>query len=106
MKFLLTQHQQTLENLQSLVDNYQEIRVPAGEGGATQRSWKSSVKKNYKKIYWTSEGGNIQALRNMLQMHLSSISLSIKALQRYGEEPILAVGESLADKIAVNLSHV
>ena len=38
---------------------------------------------DYKKILWTSEGGNIQALRNMLQMHVGSISITVKALQRY-----------------------
>lgn len=74
---------QTLENLSALVDQYQEVRRPDGSGSiAVQRVWKSIFIRNYKKIWWTSEGGNIQALRNMLQMHVSSITLTMQALQR------------------------
>lgn len=74
----------TLESLASFVARYQEIRKPSEEeSGLTQRrSWKRILTKNYKTISWTGEGGNIQSLRNMLQMHVSSISLTMQALQR------------------------
>ena len=39
--------------------------------------------RNYKKLLWTTEGGNIQALRNMLQLHVGSINTMVTALQRY-----------------------
>lgn len=74
---------QTLENLNSFVSQYQEIKKPDGPGGmTTQRSWKRLLVRNYKTICWTGEGGNIQALRSMLHMHVNSISLTMQALHR------------------------
>ena len=75
---------QTLENLQAFVEQYQEIKRPNGASSpAVQRSWRQLLIRNYKTIWWTTEGGNIQALRNMLQIHVSSIQLIMQALQRY-----------------------
>lgn len=74
---------QTLENLDSFVSQYQEIKRPdGGINEATQRSWKRLLIRNYKTICWTGEGGTIQALRNMLHMHVNSISLTMQALHR------------------------
>ena len=74
---------QTLDDLDAFVSQYQEIRRPDEAGGlATQRAWRSMLLRNYKKIMWTTEGGDIQSLRNMLAMHTQSISLTLQALQR------------------------
>ncbi len=74
----------TLENLNALVEQYQEIRKPEGNASmAVQRVWKPIFLRNYQKIWWTSEGGNIEDLRNMLEMHVNSINLTLQALQRY-----------------------
>ena len=79
----LTGSRQTLENLNALIDQYQEIRKPEGTASlAVQRAWKPIFIRNYKKIWWTAEGGNIHALKNMLEMHVNSIDLTLKALQR------------------------
>lgn len=73
---------QTLDNLNSFVLRYQEIRKPDGENGPTLRSWKRLLIRNYKTISWTGEGGNVQSLRNVLQIHVNSITLTMQALQR------------------------
>lgn len=65
------------------MDQYQEVQKPDDEGSGGVRRWKPILIRNYKKIWWTTEGGNIQALRNMLQMHVHSISLTVHALQRW-----------------------
>ena len=80
---------QTLQNLDSFVDQYQDLRRPE-EGAVAARSWKPILLRNYKKIWWTTEGGNIQALRDMLQMHVNSISLTVQALQRWVRLLLLA----------------
>ena len=49
---------------------------------AAPRVWKGSFIRNYKKLLWTSEGGNIQALRSMLQMHVGSVNVMVEAVQR------------------------
>ena len=71
-------------NLDSLVKQYQEVRKRDTSPGATApRVWKGSVIRTYKTLLWTSEGGNIQALRSMLQVHKGSISIMVEAIQRY-----------------------
>jgi len=73
-----------LRNLESLVNKYQEVRkTERSHGVAAPRVWRGSVVRNYKKLSWTSEGGNVQTLRDMLQMHVGSINIMINALNRY-----------------------
>jgi hypothetical protein len=82
---ILESCRQTLSNLDSFVTQYQEIKRSDGDGDgpvATQKSWKKILIRNYKTIWWTAEGGNIDNLRNMLNMHVNSISIMMQALQR------------------------
>ena len=66
------------------MNKYQEVRkTERSHGVAAPPVWKGSVVRNYKKLLWTSEGGNIQTLRDMLQMHVGSINIMIHALHRY-----------------------
>ena len=78
---------QTLQDLNSFVTQYQEIKRiddhGGQKGGRLQRSWKRVLIRNYKTVWWTTEGGNIQALRSILHMHHASISLTMQALKRY-----------------------
>ena len=73
----------SLDDLDTFVNDYQDIRKVEQPGGgkAVQRTWRLYFLKNYKTIIWTTEGGNIQSLRNMLAMHTQSISLAMEALQ-------------------------
>ena len=77
---------QTLQDLNSFVARYQDLSRPGSAASnheqGTERSWKKLLVKNWKTVWWTTEGGNIDALRDMLQMHASSISLTMQALQR------------------------
>ena len=91
---------QTLDDLDAFVGQYQEIRRPDEAGGlATQKSWRSVLLKNYQKIMWTTEGGSIQSLRNMLAMHTQSISLTMQALQSRSLSRLEKVIEPVADQI-------
>ncbi|KAL8791601.1 MAG: hypothetical protein Q9195_005806 [Heterodermia aff. obscurata] len=73
---------ETLKPLEVLVNQYQELQKREGNYPVTtHRVWRTSVIRNYKKLLWTSEGGNIQSLRNMLQLHVGSINTMVTALQ-------------------------
>lgn len=97
---------QTLETLDSFVSQYQEIKRPdGGINAATQRSWKRLLIRNYKTICWTGEGGTIQALRNMLHMHVNSISLTMQALHRSVPPYPLDLIRCYGRPHAVPLSH-
>jgi hypothetical protein len=78
----------TLTNLEAFISQYQEIRRPTDATGfGTRRAWKQILVRNYKSIMWTTDGGGIQSLRNMLAMHTQSITMATRALQRY-DRPI------------------
>jgi len=74
----------TLDDLESLIDQYQVIKKNRTSGGYTvERSWSDLVIQNYTSMMWTTEGGNIHDLRDLLHLHAASISLVRQALQRY-----------------------
>ena len=79
---ILQSAHKTLDDLDSFVDRYQVIRKKETNGGfVVERSWSEVVVANYKTFKWTTEGGDITALRNILQMHSNSINLTMQALQ-------------------------
>jgi hypothetical protein len=80
---ILTSCQHTVSDLDSLMDRYQVIKKHRTAGGfAIERSWSDLVLTQYKAMMWTAEGGNIGNLRSKLQMHRSTITLTMQALQR------------------------
>ncbi|KAI9823816.1 MAG: hypothetical protein M1826_007637 [Phylliscum demangeonii] len=78
---------QTLQDLDSFVTRYQDIRRPSQTsaalalGQASERSWRAVLLGNWRTVWWTTEHGTISDLREMLQMHASSIQLTMQALQ-------------------------
>ncbi|KAK4539810.1 hypothetical protein LTR36_010344 [Oleoguttula mirabilis] len=80
---ILESARKTLSDLESFVERYQVIkkRVTNGGGFVVERSWSEVVMANYKTFQWTTEGGDISELRNMLQMHTNTINLVMQALQ-------------------------
>lgn len=74
---------QSLDNLDTLVNSYQDTHRVEQPGGAKdiQRSWRSYFLTNYQTIIWTTEGGNIQSLKKMLTIHTLSVMIAIDALQ-------------------------
>ena len=80
---ILLSCQRTLQDLDSLMDQYQVIKKHRTSGGFTiERSWSDLVLSNYQSMMWTTEGGDVQTLRNMVNMHASTIALTMQALQR------------------------
>lgn len=73
---ILDSAQRTLSDLESFVARYRIIKPQTGE-----RAWSEIVLANYKTLKWTTEGGDINALRDMLHMHTSTISLTMQAMQ-------------------------
>lgn len=81
---VLTSCQRTVEDLDSLMDQYQIVKKTRTPGGfAVQRSWSDLVIMQHQTMMWTTDGGSIQQLRLLLKTHSSSVSLIGKALQRW-----------------------
>jgi hypothetical protein len=71
--------QHTLDGLESLVHQYVHVKK---NGHLVERSWSDMVLENYNTMIWTTEGGSIRELRDMLHMHTSTTSLMRQALER------------------------
>jgi hypothetical protein len=83
IELILKSCKRTINDLDSLVDHSQVIRKHRTVGGfAIERSWSDLVLKEYNSMIWTTEGGDLQSLQDLLQMHTNSISLLAQALQR------------------------
>lgn len=81
---ILYSTQKTLDDLDSLVDRYMVLKKTETQGGFTiEKHWSEPVLANYRKMIWTTEKGDIQALRAILRMHENTISLITQTLQRY-----------------------
>ncbi|KAK1063576.1 hypothetical protein LTR74_009319 [Friedmanniomyces endolithicus] len=92
----------TLSDLESFVERYQVIKKKTTRGGVVvERSWNEVVVANYRTFKWTTEGGSIVELRNMLQMHSNSINLVMQALQSRSlarlEKTVTPMAENIAD---------
>jgi hypothetical protein len=73
----------TVNDLDSLVDHNQVIKKHRTVGGfAIERSWNDLVLAEYATMIWTAEGGDLDNLKDLLQMHTGSIMLLTQALQR------------------------
>jgi hypothetical protein len=81
---ILMSCQRTLQDLDSLVQRYQDMKTFQTPGGDTikDRGWSDIVLRNYQTMMWTAEGGNITDLRDMLHLHTSTVMLTVHALQR------------------------
>ncbi|KAH9872816.1 hypothetical protein J1614_005210 [Plenodomus biglobosus] len=74
--------QRTVSDLDSLVDQYQVIRKHRTVGGfAIERTWSELALTGYKTMLWTTEGGDLQNLKELLQLHTSSIAMITQAIQ-------------------------
>lgn len=90
----------TLGDLESFVARYQVIRKrETSTGFVVERSWSDLILANYKTFKWTTEGGNLTDLRNMLQMHTNTINLTMQALQSRSlarlERAVIPIAENI-----------
>ena len=92
---ILDSAQRTLSDLESFVARYRIIKPQTGE-----RSWSDLVLTNYKTLKWTTEGGDITALRDMLNMHTSTINLTMQALQSRSLARLERVVMPMAENVA------
>lgn len=98
---ILESAERSLSDLESFVQSYQIINRRETNGGyLLERSWSDAVLANYKTLKWTTEGGNIKQLQDMLQMHTNTISLTMQALQTRSlsrlEKTVMPMAENVA----------
>lgn len=98
---ILESANRTLSDLESFVERYQVIKKKETTGGfVVERTWSEVVIANYKTFKWTTEGGDIAELRDILNVHTNSINLTMQALQSKSlarlEKMVLPMAENIA----------
>ncbi|EAW25596.1 uncharacterized protein NFIA_044150 [Aspergillus fischeri NRRL 181] len=69
----------TLEHLDALVKKYMIIENDES-GGPEKKRWREEIRKNWKKVRWTREGGDLTRLQHNLGVHINSLNLTIAVL--------------------------
>ncbi|EON69138.1 hypothetical protein W97_08324 [Coniosporium apollinis CBS 100218] len=71
----------TLDHLEKVVETYTELDPDVVQPKDTdRRRWR--FKENWKKIKWTTEGGNLDKLKQSLAIHLNALNLAVAARNR------------------------
>ncbi|KAH6626528.1 hypothetical protein B0J18DRAFT_143063 [Chaetomium sp. MPI-SDFR-AT-0129] len=73
---------ETLKHLEKIVEKYGVV-APKGKSGSNSdgtaksrfQKWSGELVKNYRKIAWTTEAGDLAALRSQLLVHTNSLNL-------------------------------
>ena len=83
LSHIVTGCRETLKHLESVVAKYTALE---GENlqtreGRVQR-WKDEIFKNWKKIIWTTEGGDIGALKVTLTAHITSLNVALSIINK------------------------
>jgi hypothetical protein len=69
----------TLVHLETLVGKYLELDINQG----AERRWKEEMRKCWKKIIWTQEGGAIASLKLTFTSHINALNLAINAMHKW-----------------------
>ncbi|KAM5341332.1 hypothetical protein ACJ41O_014363 [Fusarium nematophilum] len=65
----------TLSHLKSVVDEYAIISTTADSSQGRVKRWSQRLKTDWKKIAWTTEGGDLAALKSDLTVQTNSLNL-------------------------------
>ncbi|CAH0059705.1 unnamed protein product [Clonostachys solani] len=65
----------TLKHLEETVKKYGAMVEPQDVNGTTVSKWAQGLAKDYKKIAWTTEKGNLDSLRSQIMIHTNSLDL-------------------------------
>lgn len=72
----------TLEHLEILVSKYMIIERLNDADESEKKRWREDIWKNWKKVRWTREGGDLAKLQHNLGVHINSLNLTIAVLNR------------------------
>jgi hypothetical protein len=83
VEFMLKSCEETLEHLKKLVENYGSIGKPNDPESPMLKRWSKEIKDNWKKVKWTTEGGDLATLRSQLTVHTNSLNLLLGVINKY-----------------------
>ncbi|KAK4099567.1 hypothetical protein N658DRAFT_498272 [Parathielavia hyrcaniae] len=72
---MLDSCRETLKHLEKIVHEYGPVSAPTDPSMPRLRRWNTDLVRNYKKIAWTTEAGDLATLRSQLMVHTNSLDL-------------------------------
>ncbi|GAB1314531.1 hypothetical protein MFIFM68171_04741 [Madurella fahalii] len=72
---ILDSCRETLKHLEKIVEDYGVVTAPNDPGMSRLKRWNTELLRNYKKIAWTTEAGDLVTLRSQLMVHTNSLDL-------------------------------
>ncbi|KAK6534827.1 hypothetical protein TWF281_006127 [Arthrobotrys megalospora] len=94
--------QEILTHLEAVVDKYTSIGQPKESGGPVLRRWSNELKKNWKKVWWTTEGGDLAILRRSLSIHIHSLNLALGVISHNQTNRL----ETQVDHVTIMLTEI
>lgn len=73
---------ETLKHLEKMVEDYGVVASPKDPKKSRLQRWSNELVKNYKKVAWTTEAGDLAALRSKLMVHTNSLDLVLGIIVR------------------------
>ncbi|KAF4505454.1 hypothetical protein G6O67_007400 [Ophiocordyceps sinensis] len=92
---MLRSCKETLSHLDSIVQKYSIITTSSGSSEPRLKRWSRGLKSDWKKVAWTTEGGDLAALRSNLTIQTNSLNLILGV-----------VINSQADRLQSDMDHV
>ncbi|PVI02694.1 hypothetical protein DM02DRAFT_670404 [Periconia macrospinosa] len=72
---MLSSCKETLDHLKKVVEQYSIISTSDDGDESRKKRWSREAKANWKKIAWTTEGGDLAVLKSNLTVHTNSLNL-------------------------------
>lgn len=86
-KHIIQNCKNTLAHLEDIVNKYTIVTEPTDPQRPRFERWSQSITKNWRKVEWTTEKGDLSMLRSQLMLHTNSVNLFINIGIRYGNRP-------------------
>jgi hypothetical protein len=80
LSHIITNCRITLVHLETLVSRYTELDQANPASGV--RKWKDELRKNWKKLRWTTEGEGLEKLKVTLTAHINGLNLAVSAINQ------------------------
>jgi hypothetical protein len=82
LKSMLRSCEETLKHLETLVEKYSSIGKPKDSEAPVLKRWSRELKDNWKKVAWTTEGGDLATLRSQLTVHTNCLNLVLGVINQ------------------------
>ncbi|KAI1111590.1 hypothetical protein F5Y14DRAFT_464383 [Nemania sp. NC0429] len=76
-KHIIQNCKQILTHLEDIVNRYMIVSEKTDPEGPKLKRWRESIARNWKKVEWTTERGDLNTLRSQIVVHINSLNLLV-----------------------------